>query len=155
MNKTLHFSVQIEAPRARVWETMLGAETYGDWTTAFCEGSHFEGSWDKGAQIRFLDPNNSGMLAEIAENRRHEYVSIRLLGEINAGVEDTTSDKIRAWAPAYENYTFRDHDGGTQLDISVDVSPEWESMIREAYPKALERLKDLCEAGRAGRAARG
>lgn len=27
---------------------------------------------------------------------------------IESGVEDTTSEKVRAWAPAYENYRFSD-----------------------------------------------
>lgn len=152
MNKSLHFSVQVKAPRAHVWDTMLGAATYPDWTSAFCEGSHFVGSWNRGDRIRFLDPNNNGMLGEIAENRRHEFISVRMLGEINAGVEDTTSDKVRAWAPAFENYTFRDKDGGTELQISVDVAPDYEQMIQDAYPKALARLKVLCETTKARRA---
>ncbi len=51
--KTLQFDVTINAPRARVWDNMLGPETYKAWTTAFCEGSSYEGSWDQGAKIRF------------------------------------------------------------------------------------------------------
>jgi uncharacterized protein YndB with AHSA1/START domain len=152
MNKTLQFSTKIKAPRARVWDTMLDAATYAEWTSAFCAGSHYVGSWQQGEQIRFLDPNGSGMLGEIAENRRHEFISIRMLGEINAGVEDTTSDKVRAWAPAYENYTFRDQDGGTELQVSVDIAPEYEQMMQDAYPRALARLKEICEAGQASRA---
>lgn len=152
MNKTLRFSIQVKAPRARVWDTMLGAATYPEWTSAFCAGSRYEGSWQRGEQIRFLGPDGDGMLGEIAENRRHEAISIRMLGEIVAGVEDTTSDRVRAWTPAYENYTFLEKDGGTELQVSVDVTPEYEQMIQDAYPKALERLKELCEAGKASRA---
>jgi uncharacterized protein YndB with AHSA1/START domain len=53
MNKTLTFSVSIQAPRRLVWDTMLGAETYKAWTAAFCEGSSFTGSWDEGSKIQF------------------------------------------------------------------------------------------------------
>jgi uncharacterized protein YndB with AHSA1/START domain len=95
--KTLTFEVTINAPRERVWHAMLGPETYPAWTSAFAEGSHYTGSWDQGAQIRFFGPSGDGMTAVIAENRPYEFVSIRHLGIIENGVEDTTSEKVRAW----------------------------------------------------------
>ena len=145
MNKALQFTVFIKTDPGHVWDTMLGPQTYREWTTAFCEGSYFEGSWEQGEKIRFLSPSGDGMVAVIAENRRHEFVSIRHLGEISAGVEDTRSDKVKAWAPAHENYAFRAGDGGTELNITVDTTPEFEKYMLDTYPKALGRLKSLCE----------
>jgi hypothetical protein len=52
---TQHFDILIQAPRERVWITMLQSPTYEQWTSAFCEGSRFEGSWKQGDAIRFLD----------------------------------------------------------------------------------------------------
>jgi uncharacterized protein YndB with AHSA1/START domain len=147
MKKTLIFTIKIRAPRQLVWEKMLGKEGFEKWTSAFCEGSTFSGSWDKGAKIQFLAPNGDGMTAVIAENRLHEYVSIRHLGEIHQGVEDTTSEKVRAWAPAYENYTFIDTEEGTRVTVHLDTIPEYEGFMMETFPKALELLKTLCELG--------
>ena len=59
--KTLTFEIAINAPRAVVWTNMLGAETYKVWTSPFCEGTYFVGSWDKGARIHFLAPSGDGM----------------------------------------------------------------------------------------------
>jgi hypothetical protein len=146
MKKTLHFNVTIQAPRRIVWDTLIGAESYKAWTAAFCEGSHYRGSWDEGSKIQFLAPSGDGMTAEIAANRLHEFISIRHLGEIQQGVEDTTSDKVRAWAPAYENYTFADAaGGGTTLTVSLDTVPEYEQFMLDTFPKALGLLKGLCE----------
>lgn len=146
MKKTLIFEISINAPKQVVWEKMLNDETYRIWTAPFAEGSHFVGSWDKGAKIKFLGPGgDGGMVSEIAENRPFEYLSIRHLGEIVNGVEDTTSEKIRAWAPAYENYTFADEDGGTKLTVHLDTVPDFEQYMNDTFPKALEILKDLCE----------
>ena len=39
MLKTLNFEIDIHAPRACVWDAMLGPDTYRAWTAAFCEGS--------------------------------------------------------------------------------------------------------------------
>jgi hypothetical protein len=123
--KTLTFEVTINAPRVLVWSTMLSPEGYKAWTTAFCEGSYYEGSWQAGERIRF--------------------VSIRHLGMIENGVEDTTSDKVRAWAPAYENYRFSDTPGGCKVTVTLDTAPDWEQYMQDTFPKALALLKGLCE----------
>jgi hypothetical protein len=145
MKKTLSFSVSIRAPRAIVWDRMLGDEGYRIWTAPFCEGSHYAGSWEQGAKIRFLAPSGDGMIAEIAENRPQEYVSIRHLGEIRDGVEDTTSDRVRAWAPAYENYSFGETADMTTVTVTLDTMPDFEQYMNDTFPKALGVLKALCE----------
>lgn len=142
----LNFSVHIAAPVARVWSTMLELDTYRDWTSAFTEGSTYEGSWEPGARIRFLSPSGDGMVAEIAENRRHALVSVRHLGVIANGIEDTTSEAVKAWTPAYENYRFTPEAGGTRLDIEQDTSADWADAMNGMWPLALARLKALCEA---------
>lgn len=145
MNKTLKFPIWIRAPREKVWAVMLEPRTYEQWTSAFCEGSRYEGGWEAGQKIRFLTPSGEGMVSEIAQSRRPEFVSIRHLGEIKDGVEDTTSDKVRAWAPSYENYTFTEEEGGTRVQVDVDILPDYEQFMRDTFPKALARLKALCE----------
>lgn len=85
------------------------------------------------------------MVAEIAENRENEFISIRHFGFIANGVEDTTSEAIKAWAPAYENYTFLAIPEGTGIVVDQDVSVEWEEYINDAWPKALVLLKQLSE----------
>jgi hypothetical protein len=142
----LNFSVHIAAPVARVWDTMLDLDTYRDWTSAFTEGSTYEGSWERGSRIRFLSPSGDGMVAEIAENRRHAFISVRHLGVIANGVEDTTSEAVAAWTPAYENYRFTPDAGGTRLDIEQDTSTDWADAMNSMWPRALARLKALCEA---------
>ncbi len=143
--KTLTFETTIHAPRAQVWTTMLDPEGYKAWTAAFMEGSYFVGSWDQGAAIKFLSPSGDGMVSVIAERRPHEFVSIRHLGMIENGVEDTTSEKVLAWAPAYENYRFADVSGGCKVTVTLDTATDWEQYMLDTYPKALALLKGLCE----------
>ena len=143
-----HFDIFIQAPRQRVSAIMLDAPTYEQWTSAFCEGSRFEGSWEQGARIRFLDPAGHGMVSEIAEHRPAEFVSIRHLGFIENGKEDTTSEAVRAWAPCYENYTFTDEAGGTRVKVDMDTFAGYEDMMADTWPRALQALKSLCEGGR-------
>lgn len=143
-----HYSIQINAPREKVWDTMLGRETYREWTSAFSPGSDYKGSWDQGAEIRFIGPGEggeTGMLARIKENRLHEFVSIEHYGMIENGVEDTTSEKVKAWAGAHENYTFADRDGGTEILIDIDVEDGYAQMFDDMWPRALQALKELAE----------
>jgi uncharacterized protein YndB with AHSA1/START domain len=147
MNKKMHFSIRIDAPRKKVWNVMLSPETYKQWTAAFMPGSYYEGSWDAGERIVFGSPDGNGMLAEIAENRPHEYVSIKHVGELRNGVEDTTSESVRRWAPAFENYTFSDAGSSTDVRVEMDVTPEYEEYMARTWPVALARLKEICEGG--------
>lgn len=147
MKITLQFTESIGSPKARVWEVMLNPDTYRLWTSEFCEGSYYQGSWAEGSDMRFLAPNGDGMISEIAENRLHERLSIRHLGEVKAGVDDRVSDSVKSWAPAYEHYTFVETAGGTELQISVETTPDFETYMKETFPKALKRLKALCESG--------
>ncbi len=148
MRKTLQFATVIEAPREVVWETMLAPETYRQWAAAFGEGSYFEGSWDEGREIRFLAPGGSGMLAVIAESRRPAFVSIKHLGFIKDGVEDTESPEVRAWAPMHENYTLADAGAGsTEVQVELDSVAEMDAFMKETWPKALARLKAIAEGG--------
>jgi uncharacterized protein YndB with AHSA1/START domain len=144
--KKIRFDTTIAAPREVVWDVMLGADTYREWTAPFAEGSYFEGSWDEGAAIRFLGPGGGeGMVAVIAKNRRHEFVSIEHRGFIKDGVEDTTSEAVRAWAPAFENYTLRSEGTGTRLEVEMDVLPDFEEYMAKTWPQALSALKALSE----------
>lgn len=143
--KRVQFSTTIAAPVSTVYAAMLDPESYRQWTSAFTYGSYYEGSWQEGDRIKFLSPSGDGVIAEIAENRPNEFVSIRHFGFIAQGVEDTESEAVRAWAPAYENYTFTPTPDGTRLVVVQDVTEKLESYMAEAWPKALAKLKALCE----------
>ncbi len=146
MKKTIHFSTTIDASREIVWDKMLSPEPYKLWTAEFAEGSYYEGSWEKGEKIRFLSPAGGGMLAVIAENRPQEFVSIKHLGMVTEdGTEDTGSEAVRAWVPAFENYTLSKVGQATRLDVDIEVTPDFEDYMNKTWPKALARLKELCE----------
>ena len=144
--KKLHFSTIINASKEKVWDTMLGKETYNAWTKVFAPGSNYEGDWSQGSRMVFKDPvENAGMVSEIAENRPYEYISIKHLGMIKDGVEDMDSEEARKWSPAFENYTFQEVDGRTEVLIDIDTPEEYAEMFEGMWPQALEKLKDLAE----------
>lgn len=149
----LQFSTRIKAPVQTVWNTMLDDASYREWTSEFQEGSYYEGDWNQGSDIRFLGPDNNGstggMLATVEESRPHEFVSLRYLGQIVDGVDDTTSDEAKSFAGMHENYMFRQSDGMTVLDVEIDLGAdsddEFVQMFNDLWPKALDKLKAMCE----------
>jgi hypothetical protein len=143
--KTLHFSATFHAKREAVWDAMLSPDTYKLWTAVFTEGSYFEGSWAAGERIHFLAPNGSGMTSLIAESRPYQFISIKHLGFIKDGVEDTESASVRSWAPSFENYSFLDAGQPTDLEVDIEVAGEFEDYMTKTWPMAMTRLKEICE----------
>ncbi len=76
----LRFQVKILATPATVYKRMLDDKTYREWTKLFNPTSHFVGSWDKGAMIRFIgvDPHGQkgGMVSRVRENILNRFVSL-------------------------------------------------------------------------------
>jgi L-rhamnose mutarotase len=147
---TQHYSIHINAPKEKVWDTMLGKDTYPEWTSAFSEGSHFKGNWNQDTKMIFLglDPETGkegGMVSRIKENRPHEFISIEHIGMIKDGVEDTTSEEVKKFTPAFENYTFTEMDGGTEVLVDMDTTPEYAAMFDEMWPNGLAKIKEISE----------
>lgn len=145
----IHFEISIDAEPEKVWNAIIDQSNYREWTTPFGPNCKFEGGWEKGDKIRFLgtsdDGKTEGMVAEIAESRKYSFISIRHLGYVHGDKEDTTSEAVRKWAPAYENYTLTKMKEWTRFEVDVDTEEEFMVMFSEMWPKALQRLKEIAE----------
>lgn len=129
---------------------MLDDKPYREWTAAFNEGSYYKGSWEKGSKILFLGPDpktgkEGGMSSRIAENKPYEFISIKHVGLVSDGVEDTTSEEAKKWAPAYENYTLTQKDGSTEVLVDLDVDERYAEMFEKMWPDGLKSLKEIAE----------
>ena len=148
--ETLHFEISINANVEKVYNTMLDEKHFAEWTAAFNPTSHFKGSWEKGSKILFLgsgqDGNMGGMVSRIKENIPNKFVSIEHLGIVQDGKEITSGADIEGWAGALENYTFTEDNGKTLLLVDMDSNQEFKPYFLETWPKALNKLKAICEA---------
>lgn len=143
---TLKFSISINAPREKVWHTMLDLDTYKEWTKAFDPNSNYRGDWSEGSKMLFVGPSEdgkeSGMVSRVKTNKPLEYLSIQHLGLLNNDVEELWEEE----KTGFENYTFVEKDGATELLIElVNLPEEYNDMMNESWPKALELLKGLSE----------
>src|SRR4030095_5360845 len=143
--ETLNFSIKINAPREKVWNVLIGGKTYPEWAAAFAPGSQAETDWKEGSKALFTDGKGNGMVSEIEQNRPTEFLSIKHLGMVKDGVEDLTSDKVKEWAGAMENYTLKETNGATELKVDMDTGEEYKGYFSKTWPKALNKVKELSE----------
>ncbi|MBK8442998.1 MAG: SRPBCC domain-containing protein [Sphingobacteriales bacterium] len=151
MNK-IQFKVSINAPANKVYDTMLGIGnklTYQQWTALFNPTSTYEGNWGKGSKMQFIGTDEQGekggMLSEIVENIPHRFVSIRHYGLLKADEEITEGPEVEKWANGFENYTFEENNGITTVIVDLDTTEDFLDYMNQTYPKALEKLKEICE----------
>lgn len=142
------YVIEIDAPKEKVWSTLWNDATYREWTSAFTEGSWAQTDWETGSKVLFLDGKGSGMVSVIVENKPNEFMSIKHLGTVKDGVENTESEEIKQWAGAMENYTLKTVDGNTQVLVEMNftgLSPEMLNYFEQTWPKALNKLKEVAE----------
>jgi len=150
--KKLQFKVSIHAPVTRTYDCLLGINnksTYEQWTSLFNPTSTYEGNWDKGTKMLFIGVDEQGekggMVSRITENIPNRFVSIQHYGLYKAGQEITEGPEVEQWANGFENYTFEENNGVTTVTIELDTPEEFSDYMNETYPKALDKLKELCE----------
>lgn len=148
----LQFKVSINAPVNEVYNFMLGINnkaTYEQWVAVFNPTSTYEGSWEKGSKILFVGVDEQGekggMVSRIAENIPNQFVSIQHYGLLQADKEITEGLEVEKWANGFENYTFGENNGTTTVTVDLDTTEDFVDYMNENYPKALDKLKELCE----------
>lgn len=145
----LHFETTIGANAATVFHALFDEKMYNEWTTVFNPTSHFKGSWKKGSKMIFLgtgqDGKEGGMISRIREKIPNRFVSIEHVGIIEDGKEISSGPDVERWAGALENYTLTENNEGTLLSVDMDAFPEWAAYFSETWPRALEKLKTICE----------
>ena len=150
--KKLQFQVSINAPVTKIFDFMLGINnksTYEQWTSLFNPTSTYEGSWDKGNKMLFIGVDEKGekggMVSRIVENNPNRFVSIQHYGLIKADKEITEGPEVEKWANGFENYTFEENNGITKVTVELDTTDDFIDYMEQTYPKALDKLKEICE----------
>ena len=144
----MSFEIEIPAPVAKVYSTMIDTNHYKTWTAVFNETSRYKGSWDKGSDIHFIgqdqEGNVGGMVSRIKENKMNQFISIEHLGLIQGEEIITEGPMVEIWAGALENYYFIDKGESTMLRVQMDTNEEFKGYFETTWQKAVEVLKTIC-----------
>ena len=144
--KKLKFKTHINASAKKVWDTMLGPESYKKWVQVSWPGSHYVGKWKQGEYIKFLSSSGGGTLAHLIEVIPHEVIAAEHTAVIlKDGSYDSTSDVAKGWVGTTETYRFIEKNGKTEVKVEINTNPDWEKMFNDGWPDALKQLKEITE----------
>ena len=138
--KFLEFEIQINATPEKVWETLLTQDSYKKWASAMNEGTYFEGNWEVGSIMKFLDPQNNGMYNLVTENIRFKVLGMKHLGWILKGELSPQN-----WEDSTLNYILEPSENGTLLKGTVNSLDEFVEFFNSKYPQIFEHIKRLAE----------
>jgi uncharacterized protein YndB with AHSA1/START domain len=136
----LAFSIDINAPKEKVWDVLWNDVTYPQWTAVFSAGSRAESDWKEGSKVLFLDEKGDGMFSKIKTLEENRSMVFEHLGEISNGVE-----KPQDWGGATESYFLNEKDSVTELKVELFGSEDHKDYFKKIFPKALDIVKELSE----------
>ncbi|WP_394664775.1 SRPBCC domain-containing protein [uncultured Chryseobacterium sp.] len=136
----LHFDIQINAEAEKVWSVLWDDFSFRQWTSAFTEGSFYQGNLKENEIIKFLDPQNNGMFSKIVALIPNQEIKFLHLGEIYNGVEAPQN-----WGEATEKYILTEDENTTHLKVEIQTLEQFKSFFEEKFPDALSNVKHLSE----------
>lgn len=138
--KQLVFKTQINATPEKVWDVLFTQDSYRKWSSAMNEGTYFEGNWEEGTIMKFLDPKNNGMYNLIEKIIPNKTLKMKHLGWILEG-ELSPQD----WEESTVTYHLENNEDGTLLTAEVISLDEFVDFFNSKYPKNFELIKKLAE----------
>jgi len=141
----LNFTIDIQANKERVWETLWNEETYPQWTKAFCEGSYAVSDWKEGSKVHFLAPDGQGMYSLIEKLVKNEFISFKHIGVLKDKIEQPLDEETKKWSDCYENYRLTETENKTSLSVEVDALEQYLDFFKDKFPIALQNVKELAE----------
>ncbi|MDQ0477812.1 MULTISPECIES: SRPBCC domain-containing protein [Chryseobacterium] len=138
--RLLEFKIQINATPEKVWEVLFTQDAYQKWASAMNEGTYFEGTWEEGSVMKFLDPKNNGMYNKVIKNIPNRELSMKHLGWIFDG-ELSPQD----WEDSTISYFLEPYENKTLLIGRVNSLDEFVDFFNTKYPKNFEKIKELSE----------
>jgi len=138
----LQFSINIEAPRERVWNTLWEDKTFRDWANNIDEGMYMVGEIKEGNQVQFFSISGYGVTSLVEKLAVNEFVSFRHMADTQDNGE---REREKEWTGGTESYSLAENDGVTTLTVNMDVPPGQEETFKDRLPKALAKVKMLAE----------
>lgn len=139
--KKLEFSIDINAPREKVWEALWEDANYRNWTSVFMQGSYYESDLTEGSAIRFLSPGENGMYGIVEKMVPFEKMYFQHKGEVLKGIEQEAAYGDEA----IERYDLAEKEGVTTLTATLNTTEEFIQYFTGVFPEAMQKIKTLAE----------
>jgi uncharacterized protein YndB with AHSA1/START domain len=140
--KKMQFSIEINATKEKVWDTLWQDETLRQWASIIDPGTHMVGNLKEGNEIQFISGNGYGVTSLVEKLTPYEFLLLRHSADTK---DNGKREREKQWTGGKESYSLTEKNGTTTLTFTSDVPPELEEYFKVNYPKALERVKVSAE----------
>lgn len=140
----MQFSIDINATKEKVWNTLWQDETFRQWASIIDPGTYMVGTLKESEEVQFISAENGyGVTSLVEKIVPNEFLLLRH----QADTQDTgQKERKNEWTGAAESYALIEKDGITTLAVAFGVPPNLEEYFAANYPKALQQVKTLAEA---------
>ena len=139
----MQFTIEIQAPRKKVWSALFDDKNFRDWGSIIDEGQYMVGNIKEGNEVQFISSvSGYGVTSLIEKFIPNEFVSFRQMADTKDSGKEV---REKEWAGGAESYSLAENGKGTTLTVNIDLPPGLEEMFKERFPKALHRVKELAE----------
>jgi hypothetical protein len=141
--KEMQFSIEINATKERVWDTLWQDETFREWASIIDPETYMVGDLKEGNEIQFISGSSGYGVTSLVEK---VVAGESLLLKHRADTQEVGKrERDDEWTGGEERYSLAEKDGITTLTVAFGVPPELEEQFKVNFPKALERVKVLAE----------
>lgn len=141
--RELQFSIEINATKDKVWDTLWQDETFRQWASIIDPGTYMVGELREGKEVQYISAENGyGVTSLVEKLVPGEFLLLRHSADTQ---EVGNQEREKEWTGGVESYTLTEKDDITTLTVAFDVPPELEEYFKKTYPKALDRIKELSE----------
>ncbi len=141
--KEMQFSIEINATKERVWDTLWQDKTFRQWASIIDPETYMVGDLKEGNEIQFISSASGyGVTSLVEKLVAGEFLLLRHRADTQ---EHGKREREKQWTGGKESYSLEEKNGTTTLTAAFDVPSELEEMFKVSYPKALERVKLLAE----------
>jgi uncharacterized protein YndB with AHSA1/START domain len=138
----MKFTVEINASREKVWNTLWADETFRQWAGIIDPGTHMVGDLVEGNEVQYISGNGYGVTSLVEKLVDGEYLRLRHSADTQ---DEGAREREKEWTGGAESYALSENDGVTTLIAACDVPPSQEEYFTTSYPKALDEVKRLAE----------
>lgn len=139
----MQFSIEINAPKQKVWDTLWQDKTFRDWAGIIDPGTYMVGDLKEGNEVQYMSAENGyGVTSLVDTLIPNEYLLLKHAADTQ---DSGAHQRDEQWTGGQESYNLSEDGGVTRLIVAFDVPTELEEYFSNTYPKVLQRIKELSE----------
>lgn len=144
--KPMQFSIEIHASKFKVWDTLWQDKTFREWAGIIDPGTYMVGELQENSKVQFISAENGyGVTSKVERVIPGEFLLLKHQADTQGA---GTEEREKEWTGGQESYELVEDNCVTTLTLAADIPLEMEEYFTTAYPRAMQRVKELSEGGK-------